>query len=62
MANDFSLIARGTMFQELHIAQGDIIQFIPLFTYFMLLGLFYITIIGICDGEIKVIHSSMGTQ
>ncbi len=61
MANAFNLVSRGVIFQELHAASGDIIQFFPFVRSFYAFEspLFYSH--HNCDGDVIVIPSAMGT-
>jgi hypothetical protein len=60
VANTFNCISRRVMFQKLHVAKGDITQFIPFVCAFYAFNspLYY----SHCnqDGDVNVIPSIMG--
>jgi hypothetical protein len=62
MANALNLMSRKVIFQELRVASGDIIQFIPIVCAFYAFEspLFHIHRNHV--GEVMVISSTMGTR
>jgi len=62
VTNAFNLVLKGVIFQELHVANKDIIQFIPFVRVFYAFEspLFYSHYNR--EGDVKIIPSTMGTR